>query len=628
MGPNELEREARGKVRNESPLVFRHMEHMRRLVGIDSRSFNVGEFEGDRKTPSDMREILQAAEAYLRDAGFGYVKINEPPPSLGRATPVLLAEIHAGKDKPTALLYAHLDKQPYMDDAKFEKWDGVPPWVMRWNEDRTRAYGRGAADDLSGVVAIGMAADALLQACGFDPKNPSPADLENLPCNIKVIYETEEEAGSHSLVEQILQNREFFSGSDFVIITDVINPAQGVPALTASLRGIILVETVVKAETVPGRIDAQTALYKLLSSLIREDHSLAIEGIARSDIPLTDQERQGYAQVPTSAESLREAAGLLPETRLVVPPDKAAILAAQLRKSYVSARPGHRVAGSVVFGASGARLAFRLRKGVEPGVFRTRLQETLARSNRFQLKLRVTETPSPEPGFAAFDLFLQAADKDPHSGVIGGPFPVAELQLARMIDLLVGDGGGLRDPELQDFLDAKQPGPAVSVRSLRVDHDGSSRPFADASAKAMVEVRLAPGNDERRALEFLKNHLQENKLPGFALEFKEEKGASPWMTDLNHPAFPLMLEALKAGYSGGDIPGAETVPCLYGCGGSIPFVPKLTGALGAIPPLCIGAYDPDSRMHEPNESLSMADLLGCARSIVYFLAHSGRAFPK
>lgn len=291
MDPNELDREARGKIRNDSPLVLRHMEHMRRLVGIDSRSFNVGEFEGDRKTPSDMREILQAAEAYLRDAGFGYVRINEPPPSPGRATPILLAEIHAGKDKPTALLYAHLDKQPYMDGADFAKWDGVPPWVMRWNEDRTRAYGRGAADDLSGVVAIGMAAEALLRACGSDPKNPSsasvpldsagltrmagddrrgqsesdpsaparsPADLEKLPCNIKVIYETEEEAGSLSLVEQIRQNRDFFSGSDFVIITDVINPAQGVPALTTSLRGIILVEAAVSADSgaVPGQRDA------------------------------------------------------------------------------------------------------------------------------------------------------------------------------------------------------------------------------------------------------------------------------------------------------------------------------------------------------------------------------------
>jgi acetylornithine deacetylase/succinyl-diaminopimelate desuccinylase-like protein len=88
-----------------------------------------------------------------------------------------------------------------------------------------------------------------------------------------------------------------------------------------------------------------------------------------------------------------------------------------------------------------------------------------------------------------------------------------------------------------------------------------------------------------------------------------------------------MMEALNIGYSS-TTPGSDPKACLYGCGGSIPFVKKLMTALGNVHPLCIGAYDPDSRMHEPNESLSMVDLLGCARSIAYFLAHIERAFPK
>jgi len=98
----------------------------------------------------------------------------------------------------------------------------------------------------------------------------------------------------------------------------------------------------------------------------------------------------------------------------------------------------------------------------------------------------------------------------------------------------------------------------------------------------------------------LKRHLLKNVPAGFSLELKEDKGGPPWMTGIDHPAFTLMLESLKTGY------GHE--PCLYGCGGSIPFVAKLMDALGNIPPLCLGAYDPDCRMHEPGESLSMVDL--------------------
>ena len=94
-----------------------------------------------------------------------------------------------------------------MDNEKFEKWGGAPPTELRWNEDRSRAYGRGAADDLSGVVSIGMAIDSLVQTISDGSEN----DFLKLPCNIKVIFETEEESGSHSLIEQIYENKNFFS---------------------------------------------------------------------------------------------------------------------------------------------------------------------------------------------------------------------------------------------------------------------------------------------------------------------------------------------------------------------------------------------------------------------------------
>ena len=566
------------------------------MVRIDSRSFGVNEFEGDRTTPSDMREILECARDYLLEIGLSEVKINNS------RFPILMAETFVSEEKPTVLFYAHLDKQPYMDDGRFKKWGGTPPTQLRWNEDRSRAYGRGAADDLSGVVSIGMAIDAIFKHVGIKTGENPKEKISQLPCNIKIIYETEEESGSHSLIDQIHENEEFFKGIHCVVITDVVNPAQGKPGLTTSLRGIIQVDVTVGMGSKEMAVDEQTALYKLLATLIREDHSLGIPKISNADRLVTDAEREGYVRVPTSVSALKEAAGLLPNTRLTVSEDVPSMLIAQLRTSFANARPGHRVTGSVILGAAGARLTF-------PGIrdskeFKRRLEKILTEKNRYNLELKI-EIVSP----LSIDIILRSSEKDPHSGVNGGPVPVAELQLACMIDELISSDGQWH-PQLEGMRTAEETN-RVQVQALRVDHDLTSQLFEEKSARSWVEIRLAPGNNEFQAEEALRSHLEKNLSPGFELDIKADKGASPWMTEIAHPVFPLILNSLEKGF------GEKA--CLYGCGGTIPFVAKLMQALGNVHPLCLGAYDPACRMHEPGESLSMPDLMGCTRAIIYFL---------
>ena len=580
----------------DSELVQKHLKTLEQMVRIDSRSFGVNEFEGDRTTPSDMREILECARDYLLEIGLSVVKINNS------RFPILMAETFVSEEKPTVLFYAHLDKQPYMDDGRFKKWGGTPPTQLRWNEDRSRAYGRGAADDLSGVVSIGMAIDAIFKHVGIKTGENPKEKISQLPCNIKIIYETEEESGSHSLIDQIHENEEFFKGIHCVVITDVVNPAQGKPGLTTSLRGIIQMDVTVGMGSKEMAVDEQTALYKLLATLIREDHSLGIPKISNADRLVTDAEREGYVRVPTSVSALKEAAGLLPNTRLTVSEDVPSMLIAQLRTSFANARPGHRVTGSVILGAAGARLTF-------PGIrdskeFKRRLEKILTEKNRYNLELKI-EIVSP----LSIDIILRSSEKDPHSGVNGGPVPVAELQLACMIDELISSDGQWH-PQLEEMRTAEETN-RVQVQALRVAHDLTSQLFEEKSARSWVEIRLAPGNNEFQAEEALRSHLEKNLSPGFELDIKADKGASPWMTEIAHPVFPLILNSLEKGF------GEKA--CLYGCGGTIPFVAKLMQALGNVHPLCLGAYDPACRMHEPGESLSMPDLMGCTRAIIYFL---------
>ena len=215
------------------------------------------------------------------------------------------------------------------------------------------------------------------------------------------------------------------------------------------------------------------------------------------------------------------------------------------------------------------------------------------------------------------DILLRSSDKDPHSGVNGGPVPVPELQLACMIDELIFSDGRWH-PQLEEMRIADEGTGQVKVQSLNVDNELTGQLFEKKSARSWVEIRLAPGNNEVQAEEALRLHLKKNILSGFRLDIKADKGASPWMTEIAHPVFPLILDCLEKGY------GEKA--CLYGCGGTIPFVAKLMQALGDVHPLCLGAYDPDSRMHEPGESLSMPDLMGCTRSIINFLSRIDEAY--
>ena len=591
----------------DSELVQKHLRVLEKMVGIDSRSFGVNEFEGDRTTPSDMREILECARDYLLGIGLSEVKINDSHSS--SSFPILMAETFVAASKPTVLFYAHLDKQPYMDNGRFEKWGGTPPTELRWNEDRSRAYGRGAADDLSGVIAIGMAVETLFN---YFKQTEGDNRGKGLPCNIKIIYETEEESGSHSLIDQIRENNFFFKGIDCVVITDVVNPAQGKPGLTTSLRGIIQMDVTVKSEQEQFAIDEQTALYKLLATLIRENHSLGIEEIASLDEPVTGVEREGYSRVPTSVLALKETAGLLPNTRLTVAEDIPSILIAQLRTSFANVRPGHRVSGSVIMGVAGVRLTFPCI--TDPKEFEQRLGKILVHKNRYLLEMKtvmISENP------VTIDILLRSAEKDPHSGVNGGPVPIPELQLARMINELIFSEGSWH-PNLEEL---RTPGGGmVRAESIGVEHDFSVFLYEEKSAKAWVEMRLAPGNNEIQAGEALQSHLKKNISPGFDLDIKIDKWAPPWMTGIEHPVFSLMMDSLEKGF--GD------KACLYGCGGTIPFVAKLMQALGNVHPLCLGAYDPEARMHEPGESLSMPDLLGCTRSIVHFLSRIDEVFQE
>jgi acetylornithine deacetylase/succinyl-diaminopimelate desuccinylase-like protein len=228
---------------------------LERLVAIPSIAF-----AGFPREPLDA--AAAAVEDLLREAGARAVRRVD----VRGEAPSLLAEFGGGG--PTVLLYAHYDVQP----APPEEWD-TDPFAPTLADGRL--YGRGAADDKSGIVAH----LAALRAWDGEP-----------PVHVKVLIEGSEENGRQRLLEVVDREPELMR-ADVMVIADSGNWKVGEPTLSQTLRGHG--KLTVTLRTLDGALhsghfggaapDALLALTRLIASLHHADGSLAVEGLEDGD---------------------------------------------------------------------------------------------------------------------------------------------------------------------------------------------------------------------------------------------------------------------------------------------------------------------------------------------------------
>ena len=129
----------------------------------------------------------------------------------------------AGSGAPTVLIYGHYDVQP---PEPLELWTS-PPFVGTIRDGRL--YARGAADDKGQLWVHVTALEACLSTRG------------SLPINVVMLIEGEEEIGSTSLPAFLEAHRERLA-CDYIVISDTMMFAPGVPNILASMRGIAYFE--------------------------------------------------------------------------------------------------------------------------------------------------------------------------------------------------------------------------------------------------------------------------------------------------------------------------------------------------------------------------------------------------
>ena len=214
--------------------------------------------------------------------------------------PIVYAELTSSQDDaPTVLLYGHYDVQP---PDPLDEWIS-PPFEPEIRDGKI--FARGATDDKGQFFAHLKGVEAWLKTQG------------ELPVNLKIVLEGEEEVGSQHLYGWIEEHQEKLS-CDAVIISDSSMFAPGVPTITYGLRGLAYLEMTVRGPShdlhsglygggVPNPINE---LARIISGLHDDQQRVTIPGFYDEVRPLEDWESDAFAALPFDEEGFQNEAGV------------------------------------------------------------------------------------------------------------------------------------------------------------------------------------------------------------------------------------------------------------------------------------------------------------------------------
>ncbi len=245
----------RTRIAAEMPRAVSDLERLVRIPSIGHPGHD----------PKHVRASAEATAAILREAGLQDVELIEL--GAGAGHPAVFGQLPAPEGAPTALLYAHHDVQP---EGPAAEWTS-PPFEPVVREGRL--YGRGAADDKSGIV---IHAAALRATSG------------ELGVGIKVLVEGMEECSTEFLPELVGGHADMIR-ADVAVIADGGNYRTGVPTIGTSVRGVT--DCTVEVSVLPqaqhsgsygGPVpDAITALARMLATLHDDAGHVAVAGLGR-----------------------------------------------------------------------------------------------------------------------------------------------------------------------------------------------------------------------------------------------------------------------------------------------------------------------------------------------------------
>jgi acetylornithine deacetylase/succinyl-diaminopimelate desuccinylase-like protein len=212
--------------------------------------------------------------------------------------PIIVAHGPKKDGRPTVLLYGHYDVQP-VDPLSL--WDR-PPFNPGIENGLITA--RGASDNKGQIFAHILGIEETMKEKG------------DLPVNLIVLIEGEEEIGSPNLAHFLSAHREMLT-CDVVAISDSSMVAPGQPTFTYGLRGLAALEVTV---TGPDRDlhsgmfggaveNPATVLARLIAGLHDKNLKVKLEGFYDDVKPLEKWERKAWKHMPLQDNVLLKMTG-------------------------------------------------------------------------------------------------------------------------------------------------------------------------------------------------------------------------------------------------------------------------------------------------------------------------------
>ena len=214
--------------------------------------------------------------------------------------PVVFAERRAeATDCPTVLIYGHYDVQP---PDPIDAWHHDPFEPV---QDGEYLVARGSSDDKGQFYALLKGVEAVLL------KEPE------LPVNVKVIIEGEEEIGSPNLLPFVEREKDRLA-ADVAVIADCSQFARDVPAITYGLKGLVYLELVVRGAkrdlhsgSYGGAVaNPANALTRMVAACHGPFGRIAIPGFYDKVLDLEADEREEFARLPFDEETFRGELGV------------------------------------------------------------------------------------------------------------------------------------------------------------------------------------------------------------------------------------------------------------------------------------------------------------------------------
>lgn len=249
----------------------------------------------DSKHKADVKNAAAFLENQLKAIGMEDVRTCETP-----GNPIVVGKhLKAGPGKPTVLIYGHYDVQP---PDPLELWETSP---FEPFERDGKIYARGASDDKGQAYIHVKAIEAWLNS-----------DRE-LPVNVKIILEGEEEVGSPNLVPFLKEQKDELS-CDMVLVSDTAMFAKDIPSITYGLRGLAYMELEVfgpnrdlHSGVYGGAVqNPLNALCEMVAKMKDENGVIQIPGFYDDVIDLTDEEREASRKLPFNEKEWLGAIGI------------------------------------------------------------------------------------------------------------------------------------------------------------------------------------------------------------------------------------------------------------------------------------------------------------------------------